>query len=115
MLLLRSPNKEWEKLNLSGCNINDDSCELLCELFLSNYKKVALNIKSVDLFNNNIQWESLYKLCKVFKLWQTEELVISFNSLYNRNMIYEIVSKLHKSIHTSFTGKCFLEYCCAHI
>ena len=108
MLLLRSPNKEWEKLNLSGCNINNDSCELLCELFLS--KKVALNIKSVDLSNNNIQWESLYKLCKVFKLWQTEELVISFDSLYNRNTAYEIdsfISKLHKSIHTSFTGKLF--------
>ena len=56
------------------------------------------------------QWESLYKLCKVFQVWDTEELVISIDSLYDSNTIREIdsfISKLHKSIHISFTGKMF--------
>ena len=108
MLLLRLPNKQWQNLNLSGCNINDDGCELLCEIFVS--KNAAFKIKSVDLSNNSIQWESLCKLCKVFKLWDTEELVISIDSLYDISTIHEInsfTSKLRKSVRTSITGKLF--------
>ena len=53
MLLLRLPNKQWEKLDLSGCNINDYGCDSLCEIFIS--RNVPFRIKSVDLSNNDIQ------------------------------------------------------------
>ena len=105
MLLLRLPNKQWEKLDLSGCNINDDGCDSLCEIFIST--NLLFTIKSVNLSNNNIQWESLCKLCKVLKLWHTEELVISIDALYDRatmSTINDLISKLHKYVLTEFTG-----------
>ena len=105
MLLLRLPNKQWEKLDLSGCNINDDGCDSLCEIFIS--KNLLFTIKSVNLCNNNIQWESLCKLCKVLKLWQTEELIISIDALYDRgttSTINDLIYKLRKNIQTEFAG-----------
>ena len=108
MLLLTLPNKQWQNLNLSGCNIYDDGCELLCKIFVS--KNAMFKIKSVDLSNNSIQWESLCELCKVFKLWDTEELIISIDSLYDRRTVNEInsfISKLRKSVPTRITGKLF--------
>ena len=37
VLLLRSPDKEWEllKFNLSRCNIDDRGCNAFCEMFHS--------------------------------------------------------------------------------
>ena len=104
--LLQLPNKKWEKLNLSGCNINDKSCDILYEVFIS--KSQSCKIKTVDLSNNYVQWESLCKLCQVFKLWNTEELVISFDTLYDKatiNIINDFESKLYQSLHTQFANK----------
>ena len=109
MLLLRLPNKQWEKLNLSGCNINDDGCDSLCEIFVS--KNVSFSIKSVDLSNNNIQWEALCKLCEVLQLWHTEELIITIDALYGKITMIEIEkfkSELYEGInHRLFIGKQF--------
>ena len=109
MLLLRLPNKQWEKLNLSGCNIDDNGCDSLCEMFIS--KNVSFRIKSVDLSNNNIQWESLCKLCEVLKLWHTEELIISIDALYDKVTMMktkQFTKELYKEINrTVFIGKLF--------
>ena len=90
VLLLRSPNKHWEKLNLSHCSIDDTSCNLLCELFQS--QNVSFKIKKVDISSNNIQWESLSEFCKVVKSWQTEELVVSFDALYGKMTMNQIIN-----------------------
>ena len=106
ILLLQLPNKEWKKLNLSGCNINDEGCDSVYKIFVS--KRVSCKIKTVDLSNNNFQWESLCKLCEVFKLWQTEELVISVDALYDNttiSMINDFKSKLNKSICTRLSNE----------
>ena len=98
-LLLRLPSKHLEMLNLSGCNIDNNSCNLLCELFQA--QSGPFKIKVIDISCNNIQWESLCKLCKVFRSWQTEELIISIDALYDNtemNKINIFSNKLQKFI-----------------
>ena len=95
-------------LNLSGCNIDDTSCSLLCELFQS--QNVLFKIKTVDISYNNIQWESLCKFCKVLKIWQAEELIVSNDALYDRmimNLMRSFANKIDESISTYITGKLF--------
>ena len=101
ILLLQLPNKEWKKLNLSGCSINHKGCDSLYELVAS--KSLSCKIKIVDLSNNNFQWASLCKLCQVFKLWHTEKLVISIDALYDKatiNLINDFNSELRKRFNT---------------
>ena len=105
VLLLRSPDKEWEMLNLSRCNIDDHGCNELCKMFLS--QRIKLKIKKVDISHNKIQWESLSGLCK---LWHTEELVISIDALYDSttmDAINSFTNMLHKNFHKYFIGRLF--------
>ena len=70
IILLQSPNKHWKAINLLHCNIDDNSCSAFCLAF----QKVPLNVKSVDVSNNEFDLEHLSKLCKILKSWNTEEL-----------------------------------------
>ena len=100
VLLLRSPIKQWEKLNLKGCNIDHNGCNLLCEMFQAG--NVSFKIKTIDISYNNIQWESLSKFCKVLKLWQIEELILSDDALYDNwtmSQINSFTNKLHKRVN----------------
>ena len=112
LLLLRSPKKELKSLNLSGCNIDDNSCNLLCEM--SKAQNAPCKIKTVDISCNSIHWESLCKLCDVLSLWQTQELVISIDSLYDTKTMNEINSftnKLQKGVPThNLTGALMCTY-----
>ena len=78
VLLLRSPNKYWEMINLSHCYIDDETCNVFCQLF----RMIELKVKSVDVSFNSFTLESLNKLCILFRLWNTEELIISVDALY---------------------------------
>ena len=100
VLLLRSPIKQWEKLNLKDCNIDHNGCNLLCEMFQAG--NVSFKIKTIDISYNSIQWESLSKFCVILKLWQTEELILSVDALYDNWTMSEINSftdKLHKRVN----------------
>ncbi|XP_065897563.1 protein NLRC5-like [Dysidea avara] len=90
ILLLRSPGKTWEKLDVSHCNIDDKTCNAFCTVFYS--QNVALQVKSFNISCNNLHWESVNRLCKVLRFWHTEELALSVNSLYD--------SVLMKTINT---------------
>ena len=106
VFLLRSPDKEWEMLNLSRCNIDDCGCNILCKIFCS--ETVKIKIKKLNISYNKIQWESLSNLCRVFKLWQTEELLISIDALYDSTTMYAINSftnLIYKNFHTYFTRR----------
>ena len=106
--LLRSPNKEWEVLNLSQCNIDDNGCNLFYELFHS--QRVTFKIKKVDISYNNIQWESLSKLFEIFKLWQTKDLVISVDALYDdatNRAINSFTDNVKKIIQPYFTRRVY--------
>ena len=106
MLLIRSPAKEWEMLNLSQCNINDSGCMVLCDVFHS--QKISLKIKKVDISYNKIHWESLSSLCEIFKLWQTEELLICIDALYDSttmNIVNNFTNLLYRNVKTYITGQ----------
>ena len=94
ILLLRSPSKTWEKLDVSCCNIDDMTCSAFCTVFYS--QNVVLQIKIFNISYNKLHWESVYKLCKVLGFWHTKELALSVESLYD--------SALMKTIN-AFSGK----------
>ena len=81
MLLLQSPNKQWEILNLSSCKIGNSGCNIFCEIFSSH--RVKLKVKKLDISCNMIQWESLSRICEISRYWQTEELFVSVDTLYD--------------------------------
>ena len=80
-LLLKLPHKKWKKLDLSGCGINNEACNLLCELFIPNNE--ALKVTTVDISYNLFYWESLNQLCKVLRNWKVNKLIMSFEALYD--------------------------------
>ena len=81
LLLLRSPSKTWEKLDISSCNIDNNTCNTFCTVF--NSQNVTLQVKSLNISCNNLHWESVHKLCKVLRFWHTKEFTLSVDSLYN--------------------------------
>ena len=100
-LLLKLPRKKWNELNLSGCSINDEGCKLLCEPFLSN--SIALEITAVDISDNRFNWESLKQLCKIFKLWKVNKIIMSIETPYDSttmNLIKQFKSKLNNNMST---------------
>ena len=99
VLLLRSPNKQWKIINLSHCNIDDKCCNVLCEIFHSHAKHYE--VKFVDLSYNNIQWESVGEISNICKTWNTKELILPIDSLYDRatmDMINTFSSKIRNAI-----------------
>jgi len=99
VLLLRSPKKRWRSLNLSHCEIDDSKCIVFCEIL--SLQNVPMNIESVDISYNIFHWESLSKLCTVFKNWNTKELILTINLLYDvmtANVMNTFVEKLNNSI-----------------
>ena len=98
-LLLKLPRKKWKKLDLSGCSINDEGCNLLYDIFLPN--NIALKIMTVDISSNNFHWDSLSKLCIIFRHWKVNKLIMSIESLYDSttvNVFKHFVSKLKKKV-----------------
>ena len=103
-LLLKLPCKKWKKLDLSGCSINDEACNLLCETFLSN--NIPLKFTTVDISDNQIFWESLEKLCKIFQNWKVNKVIMPIEVLYDStimNLVKQFKSKLQNKM--SLIGK----------
>ena len=97
VLLLRSPNKQWEMINLSHCNIDEYSCNMLYKMFHS--QSIKVKVKVVNIAYSKINWESFTKLCSVLKSWQTEELLMSIDALYSTAMINLIDSIMNMYKH----------------
>ena len=91
-LLLRSPNKQWEMINLSHCNIDSKCCDVLWEMFHSQ----SITVKTVDISHNDLTWESVNKLSDVLRLWKINELVVSVDSFYDRATLKVIISFTRK-------------------
>ena len=93
VLLLDLPDGPWN-LNLSRCNINNECCQVLFEIFASQF--VATNIKTVNISFNNIHSENLYRLChEVFKLWKTEEVILPIDTLYTSTTIQKVKDSMN--------------------
>ena len=102
VLLLRSPNKKWKKLNLSHCDIDDSKCFVFCEIL--SLQNVPMCINSVDISHNTFHWEALERLCTVFKNWNTKELILTIHVLYDvktANVMNTFAEKLRLSTSSS--------------
>ena len=75
--LSRSINKQWEILNLSGCNIGSIGINILSDGFLDENNRHIISIKTVDFSFNQLNSSALVKLFKLFKSWHTSEILIT--------------------------------------
>ena len=87
VLLQRSHSKQWKKLDLSHCNLNKTSCDILWKMCSS--QSIEINVNIVDVsYNCNLHWESLNVLTSLLKHWHTKELVLPVNSLLDSKTSY---------------------------
>ena len=88
VLLLDIPDGPWT-LNLSRCNINNEHCKVLFEIFSS--QTVTANVETVNISFNSISSENLQKLCHdIFKSWKTKEVILPIDALHNSMTIKRI-------------------------
>ena len=75
--LVRSLNKEWDKLDLSNCNIGSEGCNILCDRFLDKDVRSIVTIKMANFSYNQLNFTSLIRLFGLFNSWHTSEIIIT--------------------------------------
>ena len=75
--LIRSLNKEWDKLDLSNCNIGNKGSNILCDRFLDKDVRSIVTIKMVNFSYNQLNFSSLTRLFGLFNSWHTSEVIIT--------------------------------------
>ena len=100
MALVKSSGNELKEINLSNCNINEKSCDMLCQIL--SLHEVALTVNRINVSGNWFPRESLTQLCEHFAAWNCGEIVTSIDSLiYDSatiDKIYWFMSKLNREI-----------------
>ena len=96
--LMRSINKQWEMLNLSGCNIGSTGINILCDRFLNNERCSILAIKTVDFSNNQCNFSSLEQLFNLVKSWHASQLIIKDSEILQNHAN----SDVYKAIEDAF-------------
>ena len=74
--LIRSINKQWEMLNLAGCNIGNTGINVLCDRLLNKESRDILTIKRIDFSYNQLNFSSLVQLFNLLKSLHVSELII---------------------------------------
>ena len=83
--LMRSIDKKWEMLNLSGCNIGSIGSNILCDGFLNNDSRNLITINKVDFSDNQLNFSSVTKLLSLFKHWRTSDITIIDRGIIHDN------------------------------
>ena len=78
--LLRSINKHWKKIDLSGCSLRDAGCNTLCKMFMDKSNREMLKVDEVDFSFNQLQFNTIKALLDVFKSWNIADAIICDNS-----------------------------------
>ena len=79
-LLRRLPHKQWKEIKLSRCGISDKTCIIFLK---ADYQSALPRIEFMDISFNKLHWESVRKLVVMMKFWQTKELALSIDELYD--------------------------------
>ena len=95
--LIRSVNKIWKILNLSGCNIGSTGIYILCDRFL-HQKNHNITIKAVDFSFNQLNFSTLVRLFELYKTWYTSEILLTDSEEILQNKIV----KLYRAIEDAF-------------
>ena len=96
--LMRSINKRWEMLNLSGCNIGSIGINILCDRFLSKESRDIVFIKMVNFSYNQLNFSSVIKIFDLFKSWHTSQLIIKDSEILQDH----VNSDVYKAIEDAF-------------
>ena len=96
--LMRSINKRWEMLNLSGCNIGSIGINILCDRFLSKESRDIVFIKTVDFSYNQLNFSSVIQIFDLFKSWHTLQLIIKDSEILQDH----VNSDVYKAIEDAF-------------
>ena len=95
--LVRSINKQWEMLNLSGCSIGSIGINILCDRFNKQSRETVV-IKKVDLSYNQLYFSSLIQILDLLKSWHTSQLFIKGNEILQDHPS----SDVYKAIEDAF-------------
>ena len=76
--LSRSTIKQWEKLDLSNCRINDEGLENFSAMFL-NSKVTNVSISTIDLSDNNLSSDSIDATINLISCFKVKNIVIADN------------------------------------
>ena len=96
--LMRSINKQWEMLNLWGCNIGSIGINILCDRFLSKESRDIVFIKTVDFSYNQLNFSSIIQIFDLFKSWHTSQLIIKDSEI----LLDHANSDVYKAIEDAF-------------
>ena len=88
--LLKSFNKQWKMLNLSGCNIGSIGSNILCDTFLNSSHIVI--IRKIDFSHNQLTLSALKQLFSLFKSWCVSDITIIDSKIRHSNReIYAVI------------------------
>ena len=73
--LVRSINKHWKKLDLSGCSMGSGGLNILFERFVNKDTHSVVTIDRVDFSYNQLDFSSLFGLLNLVKTWKMSEFI----------------------------------------
>ena len=88
--LMRSINKQWDILNLYGCNIGSIGSKILCDRFLNNNSRHMVTIRKINFSHNQLNVSSLAQLFELFRSWHTSEIIIVDSDILEDNPSNEL-------------------------
>ena len=99
--LIRSINKQWEMLDLSGCNIGRIGINVLCDRFLDKQSREILGIKKVDFSYNQLNFSSLMQVLELLKSWHTSQLIIKDSEILQNHANSDVYKAIEDAFVTS--------------
>ena len=96
--LIRSINKHWKMLNLSGCNIGSAGLKTLFERFVDKDAHAMVTIDRVNLSYNQLKFSSLVELLDLLKTWKTSELLTVDDFVFDNETSCNIVEAVERVI-----------------
>ena len=103
--LMRSVNKQWEMLDLSGCTIRSIGINILCDRFLNKGNRQIAVIKKVDFSYNQLKFSSLIQILDLLKSWRTHQLIIKDSMIHRYYFSVDVYNSIEETFHLSINDK----------
>ena len=92
-------DKTWNSFKLCNCNITDNHVLCFYEQFIQCKRQGNIQVNSVNLSSNNISATEISKIINLLRLWKSEELIITRNSIQYSGVL-QLVDSKHMNIQT---------------
>ena len=98
--LIRSINKHWEMLNLSGCNIGSIGINILCDRFLSKESRDIVVIEQLNFSYNQLNFLSAIQIFDLFKSWHASQLIIKDDGILKDHATIDVYNAIEDAFFT---------------